>query len=64
MVAEPDFDARWVVARGVTETLREDYLPINLMSVNMPFILSADVASYTPFPGVNTINSLETVRPA
>jgi hypothetical protein len=39
-------------------------LPIDLMSVNMPFILSADVASYTPFPNVNTINSLETVRPA
>ena len=64
MVAEPDFDARWVVARRVTEKLREDYLPIDLMSVNMPFILSADVASYTPFPNVNTINSLETVRPA
>jgi peptide/nickel transport system substrate-binding protein len=64
VVAEPDFDARWVVARGVTEKLREDYLPIDLMSVNMPFILSADVASYTPFPNVNTINSLETVRPA
>ena len=30
----------------------------------MPFILSEDIASFTPFPGVNTINSLETVRPA
>ena len=59
-----DFDDRWEVGREVTDTLREDYLPINLLSVNMPFILSADVESYTPFAGVNTINSLETVRPA
>jgi peptide/nickel transport system substrate-binding protein len=63
-VGDINFDDRWKIGRDVTNTLRADFLPINLMSVNMPFILSKDVASFTPFPGVNTINSLETVRPA
>ncbi len=64
VVSELDPVVRWEVGREVTGITRDDWLPINLMAVNMPFILSEDVASFTPFPGVNTINSLESVRPA
>jgi peptide/nickel transport system substrate-binding protein len=64
VVAEPDQERRWAIARAVTSEMIEDFAPINLMAVNMPFVLSADVASFDPYPTVNTINSLETVRPA
>ena len=57
------FEGRWETGISVLNQLMEDFMPINLMSVNMPFVLSENVASFSPFPGVNTINSLETVQP-
>ena len=63
VTVEPDHEARWEIGKEVLEELRRDIMPINLMSVNMPFVLSDNVASFDPFPSTNTINSLETVQP-
>jgi hypothetical protein len=44
--------------------MRELYQPLSLFTVNMPFVLGPKVASWSPLPGLNSINSLETAKPA
>lgn len=61
---EPDQDKRFAIARDVIAAMRELNQPLTLFTVNMPFVLGPKVASWSPLPGLNSINSLETAKPA
>jgi peptide/nickel transport system substrate-binding protein len=61
---EPDKDKRFGIARDVIAEMRDLNQPLTLFTVNMPFVLGPKVASWSPLPGLNSINSLETAKPA
>ena len=61
---EPDKDKRFATARDVLTQMRDLYQPLSLFTVNMPFVLGPKVASWSPLPGLNSINGLETAKPA
>ncbi len=61
---EPDKDKRFAIARDVLTQMRDLYQPLSLFTVNMPFVLGPKVASWSPLPGLNSINGLETAKPA
>lgn len=61
---EPDVDKRFATARDVIAQMRDLYQPLTLFTVNMPFVLGPKVGSWSPLPGLNSINSLETATPA
>jgi hypothetical protein len=61
---EPDKDKRFATARDVIAQMRDLNQPLTLFTVNMPFVLGPKVASWSPLPGLNSINSLETAKPA
>jgi peptide/nickel transport system substrate-binding protein len=62
--AEPDYAKRFAIASDVIGKLRDFYSPISLFDVNMPFVMGPKVASWDPLPGLNSINGLETAKPA
>jgi peptide/nickel transport system substrate-binding protein len=62
--AEPDYAKRFAIARDVIGKLRDFYSPISLFDVNMPFVMGPKIASWDPLPGLNSINGLETAKPA
>jgi hypothetical protein len=61
---EPDQAKRFEIARRVIGELRDLHQPLTLFTVDMPFVLGPKVASWDPLPGLNSINALETARPA
>jgi peptide/nickel transport system substrate-binding protein len=61
---EPDADKRFAEARKVIGEMRDLYQPLSLFTVNMPFVVGPKVASWDPLPGLNSINGLETAKPA
>ena len=60
---ETDYDRRMQLTRDIIEVLRDQYQPITLFTVDMPFVTGPDVASWSPIPGTNFMNSLETITP-
>ena len=46
------------------DNLRDFYSPISLFTVNMPFVMGPKIASWDPLPGLNSINGLESAKPA
>jgi peptide/nickel transport system substrate-binding protein len=61
---EPDQDKRFEIARGVISDMRDLSQPLSLFTVDMPFVLGPKIGSWDPLPGLNSINGLETVKPA
>ena len=61
MNAEGDEAARFKLARDLVTTLREDVHPINLYTVDYPFVLGSRVATWAPVPGLNAFAAAETI---
>lgn len=60
---ETDHDKRFKLARDLITVLRDTAQPIPLFTVNMPFVVGPRVGSWSPIPGINSINQLETITP-
>lgn len=63
MIAEPDRDARYALARNIIAALNEDTIAIPLLTVDLPFAVSSRVGDWSPVPGLDELTGTETVTP-
>ena len=63
MLAEPNDDVRYEMAREVIQALRDDVHPINVLVFHQAWGISDKVGEWHPLPGLDRLNSLETVTP-
>jgi hypothetical protein len=63
MNAEPDPAKRYAISRDLVVKLREDVMPINLFAYRYPWVTGPKIGSWTPIPGVNILNAVESVTP-
>jgi peptide/nickel transport system substrate-binding protein len=64
VVAEPDDERTYEIAREMHTNLRDDVASIPLFTTHMVFVQGPDICCWEPIPGVNTFTKLETVEPA
>lgn len=62
--AESDPDVRMEIVRQMCTDMRDEFHPLTLFTVNVPFVAGSGVDAWTPVPGDKELNSLETVTPA
>lgn len=63
MNAEPDPAKRYAISRDLVVKLHDDVMPINLFAYRYPWVTGPKIGSWTPIPGVNILNAVESVTP-
>jgi peptide/nickel transport system substrate-binding protein len=63
MSSEVDYETRLKIAHDLIQKLRDENPVMTLFTVNMPFVVGPKVSSWTPRPGMNYINNLESAKP-
>jgi peptide/nickel transport system substrate-binding protein len=63
MNAEPDAAKRYAISRDLVVKLHDDVMPINLFAFRYPWVAGPKIGAYTPIPGVNILNAVESIKP-
>jgi peptide/nickel transport system substrate-binding protein len=61
MSSEPSLDKRYAITRDLVKEMEDNFVAPSLVSGDMLFVSSPKVTGWTPIPGVNTVNNLQTV---
>jgi peptide/nickel transport system substrate-binding protein len=63
MNLEPDPVKRYAISRDLVVKLHDDGSPINLFAFRYPWVIGPKIGDYTPIPGVNILNAVESITP-